>query len=217
MRLGAAVAVCVVLFSVPAFAAMDMLNVKPGAKPEAPPSQMPPMPTPEPAPQPAQVVIPALPPSLPCKTEWLQGLWLLQRVYEAPPGKETESYNANPVQYIGFDKDSRFYRYNGGRAELDPETVYKQITEHSGALLQYLLQDAGMLYLYRDSVATETSVCFIVAETKPPYGAGNLLLMPPKGQITGRLIKVYKKVWPPKAPPPAEPQHAGTVRHIVRH
>ena len=87
---------------------------------------------------------------------------------------------------------------------------------HSGALLQFLLQDAGMLYIYQERVATDTMVCFIVAETRPPFGAGNMLLMPPKGQVNGRLIKQYKKVWPPKPQPQQAPQPAPrpTYRHF---
>jgi hypothetical protein len=135
-------------------------------------------------------------------------LWELKNVYESPLGAETEAFNQSPAQYIGFRKDTRFFRYNAGKSRMDPKMVYKTVNEHSGALLQHLLQDGGMLYIYQDSVATDTLVCFVVAETKPPFGAGNLILMPPKGQITSRLVKVYRKVWPPKnQPPPPNPNH----------
>ena len=208
----------------PAFSADALNPLQPDetAKPETPPQGLPPMPkpaAPTPAQTPQEVAIPALPPSLTCKPEWLYGLWELQHVYESPLGKETQAYNANPVQYISFaQKDSRFYRYNAGRTEIKPEDVVKLMNEHSSAVLQFLLQDAGMLYIYQDSVAADTQVCFIVAETLPPFAAGNLLIMPPKEQIKGRLIKVYKKVWPPKAQPqnPA-PQQQQPQRHTVRH
>jgi len=148
-----------------------------------------------------QVTIPDLPPSLPCKTEWLAGLWLQTQAFESPLGKETELFKQNPMQYIGFSKDSRLYRYNSGKTYTDPKVVLDLVTNHSGALVQYLLQDTGMLYFYQDSVAIDSQVCFIVAETHPPYAAGNLILMPPKGTIQGRLIKLYRKVWPPKTAP----------------
>lgn len=196
-----------------AVAAMkDILVGNGNTKPEQPAQNMPALPQPEPvvqAPAVREVTLPPLPPALTCKPRWLFGLWELKAVYETPLGAETDAYNLNPVQYIRFQRDSRFARYNAGRNRMDPQVVIKTINENTGALIQYLLQDAGMLFIYKDSVATETMVCFIVAETKPPFGAGNLILMPPKGQIAGRLIKVYRKVWPPKAqpkPPPPQPQ-----------
>ena len=213
-------AVIAVTFAQPAFSIDigDMLNPGGDAKPVTPPQEMPALPKPEPVKAAIEeVAIPTLPPSLPCKPEWLFGLWELQHVYESPLGTETEAYKINPVQYVAFQKDSRFYRFNAGRTESKPEDVLKLMTGHSGALLQYLLQDAGMLYLYQDSVATDTEVCFVVAETKPPYAAGNLLLMPPKGQINGRLIKLYKKVWPPKPQPQnRQPQPTPAVRPTIR-
>jgi hypothetical protein len=194
----------------PVFAAVDISQVVPGNaagnKLEKPPQQMPLMPKAEPPPSQArEVTIPELPPSLPCKQKWLFGLWELKRVFESPLGTETAAYNENPVQYIGFRKDTRFFRYNAGKTRMDPQEVYKIVNSHSGALLQHLLQDGGMLYIYQDSVATDTLVCFVVAESRPPYGAGNLILMPPKGQVAGRLIKIYRKVWPPKVQQPQNP------------
>ncbi len=204
----------------PAFS--QIINDTSNARPEEPPADMLNLPArPQAATQPAVVAgpaIPPLPPSLPCKAQWITGLWLLQNLYESPAGKESETYALNPMQYVGFGKDSRLYRYNGGRTAMDPKEVLKLVMGHSGALLQYLLQDAGMLYLYQDSVATDSLVCFIVAETHPPYAAGNLILLPPKGAVQGRLIKVYKKVWPPKKPAPQDtaPRQPGrpTIRHF---
>ena len=210
--------VSAMVFTAPAAYANPLLNTDAtNTAPEPPPQNMPAMPNPQsPPPAVQEVTIPPLPPALPCRPQWIYGIWELQRLYESPFGTETQAYNLNPVQYLGYGRDSRFYRFNAGKNRMDPVEIYKTMITHSGALLQFLLQDAGMLYIYQERVATDTMVCFIVAETRPPFGAGNMLLMPPKGQVNGRLIKQYKKVWPPKPQPQQAPQPAPrpTYRHF---
>lgn len=158
-----------------------------------------PLPKPESPPEVQTGFFPDLPPSTTCPAPYIFGLWELQHVYESPPGSELAAYNANPVQYIGFGKDTRFYKYNAGNVRMHPEVVLRHMKNHTGGVMQYLLEEAGMLYFYQDSVAVETKVCFIVTDTLPPFPAGNMLLMPPKGTTASRLVKEYKKVWPKPA------------------
>jgi len=168
-------------------------------KPVEPPKGDVPLPKRESPPEVSTGFFPDLPPSTTCPPAYMFGLWELQHVYEAPPGVELAAYNANPVQYIGFGRDTKFYKYNAGNARMLPETVLQYLKNHTGGVMQYLLEDGGMMYFYQDSVAVETKVCFVVTDTLPPFPAGNMLLMPPKGTTTTRLVKEYKKVWPKPA------------------
>lgn len=160
----------------------------------------------EPAPVEPVSSIPALPPSQLCKLNDIKGgVWKLMQVYEEPEGSELQSFRASPSQYLIFFHRNTYARYNSGRIELGARAVITEVKKHTTGLLQYLVQDAGLIYFYQDKVATDTQACFIVARSQGPFIAGQMLLMPPRGQIKGRLVKVYKNIYTPppkKATPP---------------
>jgi len=149
-----------------------------------------------------------LPPSKTCMVEDMHGLWKLVAIYESPPGSETDAYTLNPMQYIYFKDNNVYAKYNGGRVERQASDVINQIDSHTVGLLQYVVQDAGLVFFYQDSVAIDTQACFIVTTSLKPFPMGDMLLMPPKGSIKGRLVKEYRRVpiEPPKKPLQPKPQ-----------
>ena len=177
-----------------------------GGSPNAPevaePSQnLPPLPDmPEPAAPVVQSGIPALPASNPCTSETIVGLWKLQNVYEDPAGSETASFSVSPLQYLFFGGKGIYGRYNATADGMKPKAIVGEMKTHTTGLQQYVVQESGMVYYYLDKVANDVQACFIVEDERSPFLRGNMLLMPPKGQITGRLIKHYVKIWPTAYP-----------------
>jgi hypothetical protein len=137
---------------------------------------------------------PALPASRPCEAKDLRGLLQLAAVYEDPAGAETANFQASPYQYMLFRKNNLFSRVNLDADNILPKMIAEKAVKNSSGLMQFLLQDNGFMYLYQNSVAVEVHACFIVDEEKTPFKAGQMLLMPPKGQIQGRLAKVYNRI-----------------------
>ena len=165
--------------------------------------------------QPATHALPplALPPSNPCKATDLPGVWKLENVYESPSGKEAASFAASPSQYIYFEDNNVFGKYNAPAGNMKPEDIRDQIVQHASGLQQYLMQDKEFIFFYQDRVASGTQACFIVETAQSPFAKGQLILMPPKGTVSGRLVKWYSKIWSPPTPPkpapaaaPAQPQ-----------
>jgi hypothetical protein len=174
------------------------LNNKSSAVPE--PSQIPP-PLPEkPAPVAAKPVvkssIPPLPVSVPCTPQDVIGLWKLEHIYEEPIGNETYAFEVSPVQYVNYVANGLYGRYSGSIV-MPPKLVVNEINKHSTGLQQYLVQDTGVMYYYQDKVANDEQSCFFVAKDSAPFFKGNMLQMPPKGKIAGRLIKHYVRVGGP--------------------
>ena len=213
ISIGWAVLVCVSLLASPLFA-VELPSLSGSAPGVAEPSAIaPPLPVTAAAVSPSGVKssVPPLPVSRPCKQQDIQGLWKLQRVYEEPVGNETVAFNAHPLQYISYEANGIYGKYNGATVAIPPELILAQIKEHAAGLQQYLVQDAGMVYFYQDGVANDTQVCFVVVEKNGSFTDGDMLLMPPKGKISGRLIRHYVKIGakPAAAPVPNPPPVAG--------
>lgn len=146
-------------------------------------------------------VFPTLPPSRRCTRQDILGIWKLLQVYEQPVDGEMSAFQKSPVQYLTFDDDDTFSHYSAGRSDLSIQGLRDAVKLQKKDLLQYVMGDQGMVYFYKNSVATDTQVCFIVANHLGNFLLGQMLMMPPEGQVQGRLVKVYTKVWQP-APPP---------------
>ena len=64
-------------------------------------------------------------------------------------------------------------------------------------LQQFVIQKSGMIFFYQNSVAVDSQACFIVASHVGSFLVGQMLMMPPAGQTSVRLVKVYEKIWSP--------------------
>jgi hypothetical protein len=142
---------------------------------------------------------PSLPPSRPCVKKDLLVMWKLEHVYENPAGVAMATYNAQPFQYIRFLPNSTYRELKDINQPLSKMAVKQQMkAQTGGSLLQYVVSDTGIIYFYRDGVATDTMACFIVANPKEPFMVGEMLLMPPapeQGQPASRMVKVYNKAF----------------------
>jgi len=168
------------------------------AEPSEEPPPLPDMPASKAPVRPA--AIPPLPISNICKQSDMEGLWKLQQVYEEPAGSASAAFNLNPIQYVYYKPNGVYGKYNGDGGLTTPALIIDHIDKHAAGLQQYLLQNTGIVYYYQDKIANDTQTCFIVLKRKDPFMPGDMLLMPPKGQITGRLIKQYSKVISDQAP-----------------
>lgn len=189
------VAALVACASGSSFAAISMDNLAGGGSGKSgvvePSQDLPPLPEPPPV---RRSSIPPLPVSRVCAKPDIEGLWKLQRVYEEPLGMEVAAFKATPMQYLYFRGDGTYGKYSGEGALTAPAAIIDYIGHHTVGLQQYLLQDTGLIYYYQDKIASNTQTCFIVVQPSATFALGSLLLMPPKGQINGRLIKQYSKV-----------------------
>jgi len=145
------------------------------------------------APTSSREVFPALPQSKICDKNSLVGAWKLLMVYEVPSGKEIALYTNRPLQYLMFEPDSRYGEYisplrvvtvnSARKAALAPKTIQ-----------QYTVSDSGLVFFYKNSIASDSLACFIVAKDEGAFEAGQMLLMPPEKVAKGRMVKVYQKV-----------------------
>lgn len=188
------------LFAVPgsAYAAGTGGGMSGGNKAVTPATKPPPLPTLEKPVSEVKSTFPELPPSRPCVANDTRGLLHLLNVYEDPQGTETSSFRATPNQYLMFRNNNVYARVNMDESDANVSDVVKKLRQHSTGLLQFLVQDNGFIYFYQNSVAVDVQACFVVAVDKVPFKTGQLLLMPPKGQIQGHLVKVYEKIKTPR-------------------
>jgi hypothetical protein len=145
---------------------------------------------------------PSLPPSRPCTMQDVQGMWRLLDVFEDPPGQEMGNFAVNRYQYMLFDKDNVFGKYSSPTISLPAVMLKPEIEKQARqqGLQQYLLNESGVLYFYSQGIATDSMACFIVANERGVFTVGQMLLMPPKGQIKGRLVKSYIRYGAKKKP-----------------
>ena len=147
---------------------------------------------------------PPLPPSRPCSVQDLAGMWRLVVIYEDPPGTETTGFGVNRFQYLMFDKNTVFGKYNSPNTPLPADMLRGEIEkiQQQQGLQQYLLNESAILYFYSQGIAVDAMACFIVVNERGTYKPGQLILMPPKGQTKTRLAKVYERynIKPAKQP-----------------
>lgn len=144
--------------------------------------------------QPPADSFPTLPPSRPCARQDIDGLWRLNNVYESPQGVESSTFTSQPHQYLLFLRDDTYRTYRTSWPEKSDAVVMRQLElEEPDHLEQFVVGENGLVYFYRDSVAIDTQVCFIVANQRAPFTVGQMLLMPPEGQSSVRLVKAYDR------------------------
>jgi len=152
-----------------------------------------------PAPAPIKVAeapkMPQLPPAKPCIAAEVAGLlWKEIQVYEVPPGDETQALSENPEQYLLLRVNNTYAQLNAGHTAMSEADIRAAMDQNNTVLSQYLLQNTGMIYFYQNSAVVDTQVCFIVTNPKGEFHVGQMLLMPPEGQLPQRVVKVFDRV-----------------------
>lgn len=140
---------------------------------------------------------PVLPAARACKREDLIGMWKLDALYEVPSAIEMNNYSISPVQYILFEPNDTFGKLNAGEQSMEIQNVRDEIARQTSGLQQFVIQKSGMIFFYQNSVAVDSQACFISAAHVGTFFVGQMLLMPPAGQTSVRLVKVYEKIWSP--------------------
>lgn len=135
--------------------------------------------------------VPALPESRPCTAGDVVGAWRLAQVYENPPDAAMRDFSATPYQYLLFSGDSTYSSYKNISPGDETSIVAQLSAPSQQGLQQFLVQEGGFIFFYRDGIAIDTQACFIVVNPKDPFTAGQMLMMPPQGQSAVRLVKVY--------------------------
>lgn len=137
---------------------------------------------------------PELPPSRPCTKQNLIGVWQLYQLYENPTGSETTNFAAQPYQFLLFDLDDTYKETRSSIAVNAAAGIAGIKNLQLDTLQQYLVNDTGIIYFYKDSIATDNLACFIVANPTGQFMPGQMLLMPPIGQSTSRVARVYRQL-----------------------
>ena len=145
------------------------------------------------APTSSKDVFPALPQSRLCNSATVQGIWKLLMVYEVPSGNAINLYTVRPLQYLIFDERSNYGEYISTLRDVSLFDV-KRDAMFTGTLQQYKVNNSGIVFFYRNSVAADSFACFIVANPKGPFEEGQMLLMPPPTNTKTRMVKVYQKI-----------------------
>lgn len=139
-------------------------------------------------------VFPKLPRSKYCDKNTILGAWKLLMVYEVPSGREIGLYTLRPLQYMIFEPDSRYGEYVSSLRAISPNDA-RQFALDQKAPQQYTLNNSGIVFFYKNAIATDSLACFIVADNDGPFEAGQMLLMPPEKAAGGRrMVKVYQKM-----------------------
>ncbi len=143
---------------------------------------------------PQAAYFPVLPPSRPCAKKHMVGVWKLRQIYENPAGNETSAFAAQPSQYLYFNWDDTYKQYKSSTAVDDDAAANQMLNNPSEGLLQYVINDKGIVFFYKNSVSTDSLACFIVANATEQFAAGQLLMMPPMGQSAARMVRVYDMI-----------------------
>jgi hypothetical protein len=151
------------------------------------------------APTNSKDVFPKLPQSKICDKNSVVGVWKLLMVYEVPSGKEIALYTERPLQYIVFDPESLYGEYISSLRIVSADDVRKTALAQK-IIQQYTVSNSGIIFFYKNSVATDSLACFIAARNEGPFEIGQMLLMPPKKAAKGRMIKIYQKIQLEKEP-----------------
>lgn len=142
------------------------------------------------------MTFPELPPSRLCKKRDVLGMWKLSMVFETPAGTQVEDFGTYPYQYVLFNDTSIYQMYKSARDEnSEPEVLRYLQSSNSKVLEQFVVDDNGVIFFYKDGVAVDSMACFIVANPLDPFTEGQMLFMPPPERATMRMVKAYNKVY----------------------
>ena len=137
---------------------------------------------------------PKLPESRACERRDLDGLWQMKKVYEVPVGGEAAAFVSQPYQYMLYSRDDTYRQYKSSWEERSDGVVLNRLREQQPEKLQqYVLHESGVVFFYEDGVVTSAWACFIVVNPNEEFVFGQMLLMPPQGQNTTRLLKMFEQ------------------------
>lgn len=150
-----------------------------------------------------------------CAQKDILGVWKLISVAEDPVGPTTETFYREPQQYLWFQDNSLYGEESGVQAFSDQNTLVQMIRrKESQALLQYVLTEKGVVYMYKNRIATDGLNCAYVMQYQEPYKEGDIILFASEKNPT-RLMKLYRQTFkgvvPASAAPPAAPAAAPAV------
>jgi hypothetical protein len=161
-----------------------------------PPTALAPVSAGRPAPPPVNKqpgYFPPLPPSRPCVGSDLFGTWKLLQVYENPVGQALTEFKAQSFQHLFFRGDNTYVEYKSYYNENENAVNDKVNGLRSTDLQQFLMDASGFLFFYKNGLSIDTQACFIVTNPLGTFMPAEMLLMPPEGQATSRLVKQYTK------------------------
>lgn len=138
---------------------------------------------------------PQLPPSRLCTKREILGMWKLAMVFQTPRGAELDDFGNYPYQYMLVNDNNTYRSYKSQTDENTAADVVRILQEKSNVLEQFVVNESGVLYQYKDSAAVNSYACFIVVNPIKPFAEGQMLLMPPPERAHIRMVKVYQKVY----------------------
>lgn len=157
-----------------------------------------------------QAIATGLPQVRPCSAKDIVGIWKLVSIAEDPIGPTTEQFNREPQQYLWFQDNSLYGEESGIQSYSEASPLMQNIRrKESQALLQYVVTEKGIIYMYKNRIATDGLNCAYVTQYQEPYKEGDIILFASEKNPT-RLMKLYRKPFEgaAAAPAPAAPAPA---------
>lgn len=140
-----------------------------------------------------------------CTQKDIIGIWKLISVAEDPVGPTTETFYREPQQYVWFQDNSLYGEESGIQAYADASSLMQVIRrKESQALMQYVVTEKGVIYVYKNRIATDGLNCAYVTFYQEPYKEGDIILFASEKNPT-RLMKLYRQTLqtaPASAPAP---------------
>lgn len=145
-----------------------------------------------------------------CTQKDIIGIWKLISIAEDPVGPTTENFYREPQQYIWFQDNSLFGEESGIQVYSEASSLMQVMRrKENQALLQYVVTEKGVIYTYKNRIATDGLNCAYVTYYQEPYKEGDIILFASEKNPT-RLMKLYRQTLrsapsDPAAQPPANP------------
>lgn len=160
-------------------------------------------------------IFPALPPSRACPVGDMDGAWKLVRLYEVPEGAASLAYNNAPHQYLYFDPNQTYAELRGTKyypEARELETALRRALK--SPLRQYVLTDAGALYLYESGRSVGAYYCHLATRAQTPFLPGDMVLRTGAEAEGPRQMMIYRKVRFDNAPVQAAPAPVASPRRV---
>lgn len=124
----------------------------------------------------------------------IQGIWMLNKLYEQPVGKLTQEQKSNPHQYILFQNDGLYYTANPNKRYGRISQARNDLHKSSGKdVWQFIVGEQGVIYFYKNQVFSHSYYCGKVTKPGDGYRKGQIILTPTDAG-NAQIYKTYQKV-----------------------
>lgn len=129
-----------------------------------------------------------------CKLSDITGLWRMENLYELPAGEESKKFKDTPERYLELAATAAYRGVSGAQKFGNYKDLKTAMEQAMGAdNWQYVLDDKGVLYVYKNRAISTMFYCGIAMENRGGYNTGDMILTPttPGG---AQIYRHYRKI-----------------------